>query len=473
MYRIVSNVYERLVTLKPTDDGTVGELQPDLATSWDVSNDHLTYTFHLRKGVHWQNIAPVNGRLFTSADVVASFKDLIAASKRPAKKGERPIPNHFPMIKDITAPDTHTVVFKLKYPYAPLLNQLADRESVILPKEAIDKKYDPAKKVIGTGPFMIKSHKKDVDWVLVRNPNYWDKPKPYLDELHIVINGNQSATVAALVSGRIDIGGAPDIPTAQDTIKRDPNLRMNVTLGFPVTTYLNPKFKPFSKLKVRRAIGMAINFEAAGTKIRGKSTQSSIVPPFMPDYALTPAEINKIRPYDPERAKQLLAEAGYPNGFTVTLEVQKLGQADVSAAQWWVDDLKKVGIKVKLKFPELATAVADRINHKFQMTRAARSLALPDQYLLDFMPGSTYNYSNINDKKLAQMILHSEQIFDPAERAKYIKSIQTYFEKNVATAIYSPMTYGAGLSNKRVQNLQSSPIIESGVIYKNAWLSKK
>src|SRR5690625_4118387 len=75
MYRIVSNIYERLVHFAPTDDGTIGELQPGLATSWDISKDHLKYTFHLRKGVHWQDIAPVNGREFTSADVVASLKD--------------------------------------------------------------------------------------------------------------------------------------------------------------------------------------------------------------------------------------------------------------------------------------------------------------------------------------------------------------------------------------------------------------
>jgi ABC-type transport system substrate-binding protein len=472
MYRVVTAIYERLVNFAPTEDGTVGEVEPGLATSWDVSKDNLTYTFHLRKGVHWQNIAPVNGREFTSADVVASFKDLEAASKRPGDSGERPLPNHFPMVKEVTAPDKYTVVFTLSHVYAPFLNMLADRMSLILPQEGIEKKYDMSKKVIGTGPFMLARHKKDVEWVLKRNPTYWDKPKPYLDELHIVINSNQSAVVAALTSGRVDIGGAPDLATAQDTVKREPSLRLDIGLGFPITTYLNPKFKPFSKLKVRQAIGMAINFVAAGKKIRGKALQSSIVPPFVPAYALTPEEIEKIRPYDPEKAKQLLAEAGYPNGFKLTLEVQKLGQADVSAAQWWVDDLKKVGIDVTLKFPELATAVSNRINHKFQMTRAARSLALPDQYLLDFMPGSVYNYSDIKDPKLASMIQKSETMMDPTERAQYIKSIQTYFEKNVATAIYSPMTYRAGLVNKRVHDLKGSPIIESGAIYKNVWVSK-
>jgi ABC-type transport system substrate-binding protein len=376
------------------------------------------------------------------------------------------------MVKNIAAPDKYTVVFTLSHVYAPFINMLADRMSVVLPQEGIEKKYDMGKKVIGTGPFILKSHKKDVEWVLTRNPNYWDKPKPYLDELRIVINSNQSAVVAALTSGRVDVGGAPDLATAQDTAKREPTLRTSVALGFPITTYLNPKFKPFSNLKVRRAIGMAIDFVAAGKKIRGKATQSSIVPPFVPDSALTPQEIEKIRPYNPDQAKKLLAEAGYPHGFKLTLEVQKLGQADVSAAQWWVDDLKKVGIDVTLKFPELATAVSDRMNHKFQMTRAARSLALPDQYLLDFMPGSVYNYSDIKDATLTRMIQKSETIMDPTERAQYIKSIQVYFEKNVATAIYSPMTYTANLVNKRVHELQGSPIIESGTIYKNVWVSK-
>ncbi|OLT09588.1 hypothetical protein BJF78_30510 [Pseudonocardia sp. CNS-139] len=125
---VSGTVYEKLVEFRTGPDVTTLEVVPDLAESWEISPDGLTYTFHLRDDVRWQNIPPVNGRPFTADDVVATFR----AAKEP------PTLHYwmFTAVQDVTAPDPHTAVFTLREPFAPLLEYLAYHFNVVLPREA-------------------------------------------------------------------------------------------------------------------------------------------------------------------------------------------------------------------------------------------------------------------------------------------------------------------------------------------------
>jgi peptide/nickel transport system substrate-binding protein len=204
---VSGTVYSKLVEFATGPDKERLEIVPDLAESWEISPDGLTYTFHLRDDVRWQNIPPVNGRPFTAEDVVATFQ----AARQPTTLHNW----MFEPVTDVTAPDAHTAVFTVDKPYAPLLEYLAYHFNVVLPKEGVDGQFDLTTTAIGTGPFMIASHTPDVEWVLKRNPDYFEEGKPYLDEIRRPILSDTAAITAALRSGRLDVGTTSDVTVAE------------------------------------------------------------------------------------------------------------------------------------------------------------------------------------------------------------------------------------------------------------------
>lgn len=151
--------------------------------------------------MRWQKIAPVNGRPFTADDVVATFAGL-KASQSPHKWMVEPMDS-------VRAEGDHRVVFTLTQPYAPFLEYLAFHFNVILPRKGVEGKFDMSKDAIGTGPFLLAEHKRNVEWVLQRNPDYYQPGKPYLDEIRLPIISDSSAVTAALRSGRLDVAGVP------------------------------------------------------------------------------------------------------------------------------------------------------------------------------------------------------------------------------------------------------------------------
>jgi peptide/nickel transport system substrate-binding protein len=460
-YRYITPLCSKLVELKTGPNlGTSTEVVPDLAEKWEVSEDGLTYTFHLRGDVTWHNIPPVNGRPFSSDDVIATFESII---RRPALWSWM-----FEHVADLRAPDARTVVIRLKQVYAPFLTYMAHTWNVILPREHIEKKFDIENMVIGTGPFMLKSYKRGEQMTRVRNPNYFIKGKPYLDELNHVVIPEQNAAIAAFLSGRIDTTG---VPAEQiDEFKDRPDVELR-KIGFtPVDLYLQMKKKPFDDLRVRRAVAMAINFEGLGQTVYPDHWQlSSNIPPHCGDFALSPEEIKKIRPYDPAQSRQLLAAAGYPDGFDTSMLVQRVGQADVDGAEYMVQDLKEVGINVKLQVQDAATAVERRRNGQFDMAKAIRSISLPDGHLRDYETGGPANYAQISDPKLDAMIEQSRQILDHQQQVAKFHEIATYMETEISAAIFGLGYTSTVALRSNVHNYYPHQII-TGRWYGDVWV---
>ncbi len=347
----MSNVYEGL-----TKRDQEMKIVPALATSWEVTDDGLKWRVHLREGVKF-----ANGNAFTADDVLYSLDRL----RSPGSDIKGRVPSDMKAVKV----DDHTVDFVLTKPN-PLLNgtwdswpifdkEWSEQNNAVAPSSTADK--NPGYAVLhanGTGPFMVESHEIGVKTVFVRNPNWWGKPEGNIDRVEFTPIASSATRVAALLSGQVD--WVDPVPVQdQDRVTNNadtallaaPELR-TIFLGLDQDRdellYSNIKGKnPFKDRKVRLAFYQAINEDAIAKRImRDQATPSALmISPALFDRA---GEFKR-HPYDPEAAKKLLAEAGYPDGFEVTLDCPNDRYVnDEAICQAVVSMLARVGVKVTL-----------------------------------------------------------------------------------------------------------------------------
>ncbi len=391
---------------------------PVLATSWEVSKDGTEYTFHLRKGVKFQDGAP-----FNAYAVKKSFDYLLTHDVAYRKKLFEPY------IKSVEVVDDYTVKFVLKFPFAPFLNFLCHPAAMIVSPKAIEKYDDPSelgRHPVGTGPFKLKEWIPGEKVVLVKNENYWKKGEPKLDGIVFMPIPEGVTRALKVQTGSADL--AVNIPVMLadklsksknvDVVKA-PTLRV-VFIGF------NLKRKPFDNILVRKALNYAVDKKTlCKTIMRGLATPSdSPVSVFIKDHYSTGGY-----PYDPEKAKELLKKAGYPNGFSVELITPK-GRypQDYETALAVQSMLKKVGVNVKVTTMEWPTYV-----HRILKTDNY------DMYLVGWSPstgeaiwvldplltkGSIFNISYYYNPKFEQILDEAKKTIDPQKRHELLAEAQ-------------------------------------------------
>jgi peptide/nickel transport system substrate-binding protein len=291
------------------------EIIPDLAQSIE-SPDASTFTIKLRPDVTFHNVAPVNGHPLEAEDIKTTFTHALAPTS--ANRGS------LAMIDpaQIQTPDKQTVVFKLKFPYAPFQMHMANPlYSWILPREAAAGGYDLAKKVIGTGPFVFDSYTPDVSVNLKKNPNYFDKGKPYLDGIKIAIITDPAQRMAQFTGGHLDYLSVPtldDYPTMnQQNPKAETVRNWDPGDGIVYFQLRDPK-SPFQDIRVRQAVSLAIDREAYGKALLAdKWVQGFYIPQSWGKWALRmdelPADTAQWYKPDLAKAKQLMEAAGGQN----------------------------------------------------------------------------------------------------------------------------------------------------------------
>lgn len=350
-------VFNRLVEFKP---GTT-EIMPALAESWDVSDDGLTYTFHLRKGVKFHaRGAFTPSRDFNADDVIATFNRMWKADD-PYSKVSGGAYDYFndmgmpDLLKSIDKVDENTVKFTLTKPESPFIANLGMDFAAIHSKEYMDammKAGTPEKvdqEPIGTGPFIWASYAKDDRIVYKANVNYFRGKQP-IDRLVFSITPDQATREARLQAGECDIIPYPN-PADIAKLKADPNLQVLEQEGLNVGYLaMNVKKPPFDNVKVRQAINMAIDKDAILAAVyqgAGKAAKNPI-PPTIWSYD----DSIQAYPYDPEKAKAMLAEAGVTDLKTDLwyMPVQRPYNPDAKKmAELMQADLAKVGITAELK----------------------------------------------------------------------------------------------------------------------------
>ena len=326
---------------------------PQLATSWEISPDGLRYTFHLRDGVTWHD-----GQKFTSADV--AFSILRLKVSQPRGRGT------FANVKDVETPDPLIAVIVLAKPAPYLITALASTESPIVAKHVLGATPPTAtpgpSQLIGTGPFMFKEWVRGDHVTLVRNPNYWDKPKPYLDQIAIRFITDYASIAAGLETGEIDVTGDLSLGDIE-RLKTNPDLLVtarSVPYSSPqVQAIFNLDHEYAKDPKVREAVAHAIDLQGFANLVYFGFADVSPTP-ISP--ALTKFHDPDIKPhaYDPELAKKLLDKAGYgvkADGWRFPLTLLYNGGIDRRNGEFVKQALQKIGINADLKSYDFATYV--------------------------------------------------------------------------------------------------------------------
>jgi len=420
--------YSLLVRVDPFDK-TGTKPVGDLAESWTISKDGLVYTFKLRQGVKFHD-----GSEMTSKDVKASYDKIIfppAGVKSLRKESYR-------SVEVVEAPDPYTVRFRLKYPESSLLLNLASPWNWIYKADILAKDmhwYETH--VMGTGPFTFVEHVKGSHWVGKKNPNYWDKGKPYLDGFRATFMSSSAAQVAAIRGERAQIQFRGFSPPERDQLVS--------ALGNKITVQESPwdclnfvsmhhEKKPFDDKRVRRALSLALDrYEASQklSKITIVKDVSGIQVPGTP-YATPPAELEKLAGYGRDinanraEAKRLLREAGVPDGFSFTFKNRGIPHPYEPIAIWLVDQWRQIGLNVKIETIEASAyhPMLKRGDFEVAMDFQCGFIVEPDLDLVRFVTTSDANYGRHKDKVIDELYQKQARSIDVEDRKKLVRQLE-------------------------------------------------
>jgi peptide/nickel transport system substrate-binding protein len=435
-------------------------VEGDLAESFQQPNE-TTYIFRLRRGVRWHPKPPVNGRELTAEDVRYTVERFLTI------KGNA---NAYMLraVERVEALDRYTVKFTLREPFAWFLDMLANPMAVaIVPREAVEHFGDlrKAEAVIGTGPWMLESYRPNVGLTFVRHPQYFVPGLPYIDRVEAFVDEDNASRMAAFLAGKYDLGwefpGAINrtdwVQIKEPLRQKRPHLR---TAEFPanVMAHLSMRTdqKPFSDVRVRRAISLAIDRQGILDAVaEGVGVLNPPVPAALRDWSLPVNQLGegaRYYRYDPREARRLLAEAGYPQGFPASICFTTYGSTVlVDTAQLVLKYLKDVGIEAKLDQKEYGAYIATCFYGKFDsMAFGPQTPFLdPDNFLFgQYYPGELKNQSHIQDPVLADLLVRQRRTFDVARRRELIHEIQRYlatqqYYVQLASGVYVAVWEGA------------------------------
>ena len=368
---VIEQVYSTLMALDPD-----AKPHPELAQSYKIADDGLSYTFNLRKGVKFHN-----GDELTAEDVKFSF-DRLRAPKSGYSYGAQ-----VETIKSVDAVDRYTVRFQLTKVTGPFLIYMAFPGSSIVPKKLVESGHDLNAKPVGTGPFKFVSYEPRSAIKFQRNPDYFEKGKPYFDAMEYRIISDITALTDALLSGVVNFSN--EIPPKDFAkVKGTPGLAAVTLEGSRYNwLLLNNTKKPFDNPKVRQAVSFAIDRQAlVDGAFFGLATP--IVGGVIPQWNWGYADLKFVAPKgDPAKAKALLAEAGYPNGITgaeIGMTLPSSFPNIMAMGPIVQANLAKVGIQAKLgtmEIPRYWDEVWSTSNFGITMMYWLSPLADPDDFV--------------------------------------------------------------------------------------------
>jgi peptide/nickel transport system substrate-binding protein len=343
---LANQVFNGLVRYAYEKDGAI---VPDLAEKWELTPDGKTYTFHLRKGVKWHK---GYGEL-TADDVKFSYDRVLDPKVNSRYKGE------FKLVESVEAAAPHTVRIRLKSKYPGFLNKVAAyNQGFVISRKAMEKLGDQyTTNPIGTGPFVFESWAPKNQVVLTANKEYF-AGAPNLDRVILRVIPEETTAEIALQRGEIDVFYALQNAEVIGRLSKAQGVTVHRrTANHTINMVLNTTFEPFAKVEVRRAMAHALNLKALRESFfNGLKDQ--------PHWVLTTSFPESARdlteyPYDPDRARALLKEAGHPGGFKFTFTTLGLQPYDKIAVVL-ADDLRRVGIDANVQVLERAAYLAAR-----------------------------------------------------------------------------------------------------------------
>jgi peptide/nickel transport system substrate-binding protein len=453
-YRILENVYSQLLRFKPNL-----EIEGDLAESYRAI-DPTTWEFKLRRGVKFHS-----GKPLTSADVKYSLERI----KDPEVKSPRS--SQLAAITAIETPDDYTVIIKTEKPFAPLLAVLADRTMAIVNKDFIEANGGKLDNVAdGTGPFKFKEWVPNTRTVLEKNPDYFIPGQPLLDEVIYQPIPDDTARSTAVRTGAVDfIEYAP--PKDLELLRGDSNIVItgegNNNVRFLA---FNTTVKPFDNPKVRQAIAWAVDREAVLQAAMNGAGTPLYAGPFLSSF--WPGLKEPVFTRDLDKARQLLAEAGYPDGFTAKLKntptYSFLGNAGIAVQE----QLKEVGINLEIESLEWSVFLKDYLGKNFEAVVSGYSGFADPHPPLDgtYVTGRQNNFMSYSNPKFDELVARGAQETDLAKRAEiYQEAQRILLEDSPMVFLYAANEYEAMQSYvKGYEHYLNG----SHVSFRNVWLDK-
>ncbi len=398
-------------------------LKGDLAESWQGSPDQRVWTFKLRRGVKWQNVSPLKGRELTAADVKYCFEAY-------AKEGVQTFT--FQEIEAMETPDTHTLRIHLKTPNSLFPQNVAEPIAIIFAREVLEEDGDLKKRLIGTGPYILKEHTRKVRVVLRRNPDYFDTGRPYVDEYVILSTPDSATRTAAFRTGQSDFEVLQS-PSEVEAVRKTSPAAVVQAQPFVLTPFgvaLAQDRPPFNDVRVRRALSMAIDRQTQlDTVFEGQGLIGCGVPYiYYQDTKPTLKDLGPWWQYRPAGAKKLLTEAGHPNGFETTLFYYEYFPQMTSQVQLVQQDLKRnLNINVKISKLDYTTYYGRYVEGKWDGMawgfQSGHAVGL-DERAYGFMHSqSTKNFFRVNDPVIDELTVKLRQTPDRAEQRATAKRI--------------------------------------------------
>lgn len=371
----------------------------NLAEKWTFSEDGKTLTFNLRQGVKFHN-----GREMTSDDVKFTYERILDPDTGALSKSS------FASVESIEAPDKYTVTFKFKTADTAFLANASSSNAAIVAKEVANLN----KEIVGTGPFMIDKIEPGQAIYLKKNPDYYEKDLPKVDKIQFRVMKDEAERLAALRAGRIHLS-----QVTQDSAKLLESAKDIKIEGYQSLDYgyigVNVAKKPFDDIRVRQAIALAIDRQEIVSSVwEGQAVATGPISPANKAFAI---DVNELPSYkkDAEKAKQLLADAGYPDGFSTVIQTMASYPDMVGSAQVVQQQLKAIGITAEIQKMEDA-AYIDLWKSKQMDMMVGRngSGTNPDRSMRFFFhtdgSANVWNWSNPDYDKIVETALQTPDL---------------------------------------------------------------
>ncbi|MDD2283524.1 MAG: ABC transporter substrate-binding protein [Eubacteriales bacterium] len=402
---IAYNIYEGLVKAAPD-----GSIIPALAAEWDISPDGLKYTFTLREGAKFHN-----GREVTADDVVYCLSRLANPEISPKSRD-------YTSVQTIEAKGNQ-VIITLTKPDAVFLALLTEFGASVYPREAEEQL---STKPIGTGPFVLTAWEPNNSLTLDKFEQYWNPQLPKLEKVTLKIIPEPTTMVNSLLTGHVDL--VPRLePDYLHQVEDQPDLQIiDSPMNLVQLMAINNSVPPFDDIRVRQALNYAVNrqeiIQGAGWG-KGTAIGSNLTPAMGSWYI----DLTDMYPYNPEKAKELLTEAGYPQGFSATLHLPAPYPLHRNAGEIIADQLEAVGIKLKLEVIEWGTWLEQvNANRDYELTVVGFTGRLDPHTMLNrYQSQSGRNISYFNNPEYDELLVQGLEETDHAARVEIYQQLQT------------------------------------------------